>query len=146
MSGPGLNLPSTDPRFPILRRVRPPAFLLLVVGSLNVFFSLSILVAALFKIPVPNVQAHTSADPATVVLPVTATLFLGIAASLVFAATTIWGALNAMSLRGYAIAIMGALTSTLPLSCTCALGVFVGPWMFFTLLRPEVRKVFNSST
>lgn len=144
MSGPGLNVPPTDPRWPIVRLVRPPAFLLLTVGSLNVLFTLVFVVAAIVKVPVPNPTAHAG-EPTMVVLPVTATLLLGAAASLVFAATTIWGALNAMSLRGYAIAIMGALTSTLPLSCTCIPGILIGPWMFFTLLRPEVRKSFTSA-
>ena len=36
MSGPGLNVPLGDPRLPALRRLRPPAFLLLCVGILDI--------------------------------------------------------------------------------------------------------------
>jgi hypothetical protein len=139
MSGPGLTLPPTDPRLPILNLVRPPAFLMLAVGVLNVLFSLFGLALAIFRIPSPI-------QPAPGQAPFVIELSLGfgvmVAASLICSAVTIWGALNAFRLRGYAMAIMGALTAVFPLSPTCVAGVLVTPWMLFTLSRPEVRKNF----
>ncbi|XXF75527.1 hypothetical protein P2318_20975 [Myxococcaceae bacterium GXIMD 01537] len=139
MSGPGLQLPPTDPRAPILNRVRPPAFLLLAVGVLNAFFSVLGLIFALLRIPSP-VEPPPGQPP--FVLEPSVGLMVMIAASLVCAGVTIWGCLNAMRLRGYAIALMGTLTALFPLSPTCVLGVFIAPWMIFTISQQEVRKAF----
>ena len=140
MSGPGLQLPPTDPRFPVLNRVRAPAFLMLAVGVLNVFFSLVGLVLAYFQVPSP-VPPAPGQPP--FFLELTTTFAVIIAASLICSAVTIWGSLNAMRLRGYAMALMGALTAIFPLSATCVIGVFIAPWMIFVLSQPEVRKVFK---
>ena len=141
MSGPGLVLPPSDPRVPVLNRLRPPAFLLLAVGMLNIIFNLAGLVFAIFKIPSP--LPPPPGEP-PFVLELSVGFVVWILASCVCAAVSIWGALNAMRLRGFAMAIMGALTATFPLSPTCIAGVIVAPWMLFTLLRPEVRKTFSS--
>lgn len=139
MSGPGLqNLPPSDPRWPALNLVRPPAFLLLAVGTLNVIFSIVLVVFAFGRIPVIG---STPDNP--VYLEPTTGFLLGTAASLVCAGVTIWGALNAMRLRGYAIALMGALTALFPMSPSCVVAVLISPWMLFTLSRQEVRKVFS---
>lgn len=140
MSGPGLNLPPTDPRRPILNLVRPPAFLMLAVGVLNALFSLFGLAAALFQIPSP---IPPPPGEAPFVLPLTVGFVVVVAASVICSGVTIWGALNAFRLRGYAIALMGALTAVFPLSPTCVAGVLVTPWMLFTLSRIEVRKAFQ---
>jgi len=140
MSGPGLNVPPSDPRAPILNLVRPPAFLMLAVGVLNVLFSLFGLTLALFRIPSP-IQPAPGQEPFVIELSVGFVVM--VAASLVCAGVTIWGSLNAMRLRGYAMAIMGALTAAFPLSPTCVAAVLITPWMLFTLSRPEVRKVFQ---
>lgn len=139
MSGPGLNLPTSDPRRPILNLVRPPAFLMLAVGVLNVLFSLFGLALALFHIPSP-IPPPPGQPPFMIEL--TVGFVVMVVASLVCSAVTIWGALNAMRLKGYAMAIMGALTAVFPLSPTCVAGVIVTPWMLFTLSRMEVRKNF----
>jgi hypothetical protein len=139
MSGPGLTLPPSDPRAPILNLVRPPAFLMLAVGVLNALFSLFGLVAALLRIPSP-IQPPPGQPPFVIELSVGFVVI--VVASLVCSAVTIWGALNAMRLRGYAMALMGALTAIFPLSPTCVAGIIVTPWMLFTLARPEVRKNF----
>jgi hypothetical protein len=139
MSGPGLKLPPTDPRIAVLNLVRPPAFLMLAVGVLNVLFSLFGLAIAIFKIPSP---IQLTPDQPPFAIPLTVQFVVMVAASLVCAGVTIWGALNAVRLRGYALALMGALTAVFPLSPTCVAGVLVTPWMLFTLSRPEVRKNF----
>jgi len=139
MSGPGLNVTPTDPRRPILNLIRPPAFLMLAVGVLNTLFSLFGLALAVFRIPSP-IPPPPGQPPFVIELSVGFVIM--VAASLICAGVTIWGALNAFRLRGYAIALMGALTAVFPLSPTCVAGVLVTPWMLFTLSRIEVRKAF----
>jgi hypothetical protein len=140
MSGPGLNVPVGDPRLPALRRLRPPAFLLLCVGVLDILFCVGVLVAIALGIQMP-----TGADPSVVqeAQPVTWSLILTILGAVVARALSIWGAWSAFSLRNWGLVVVGAVTAMLPLAPACCMGVPVGAWMLFTLNAPEVRQHFT---
>jgi len=140
MSGPGLNVPLNDPRLPALRRVRPPAFLLLCVGILDIIFCLGVLGAMALGYQLP-----TGADPFTIqqAQPVTWVQLLTIAGAVVARAMSIWGAWSAFSLRGWGLVVVGAVTAMLPLAPACCLGLPIGAWMLFVLNAPEVRQHFT---
>jgi hypothetical protein len=140
MSGPGLNVPPGDPRLPALRRLRPPAFLLLCVGVLDILFCVGVLVAIALGMQMP-----TGAEPSVVqeAQPVTWSLILTILGAVVARALSIWGAWSAFSLRSWGLVVVGAVTAMLPLAPACCMGVPVGAWMLFTLNAPEVRQHFT---
>jgi uncharacterized membrane protein HdeD (DUF308 family) len=140
MSGPGLNVPLNDPRLPALRKLRPPAFLLLCVGALNILFCLGVLGALAFGYRMP-----TGADPAAIqqVQPVTWSLLLTIAGAVVSGVLSIWGALSALNLRGWGLVVVGAVTAVFPLTPTCCLGIPFAGWMLWVLSMPEVKQHFT---
>ena len=139
MSGPGLDLPTSDPRYVALRLVRPPAFLLLCVGVLTVLFDAVLLVMALLKVPSP-ISPPPGQPPA--VLELTPAVILTIVASVICGVLSIWGALSAMKLKGYGLVTVGAITAVFCMSPTACIGIPVTCWLLFTLSRPEVRKAF----
>jgi hypothetical protein len=115
--------------------------MLLAVGVLNAFFCLLVLVFAVLKVPSPFTPAGQ--PPATI--PMSTAVLWWAAAVFICAAVTIWGSLNAMRLRGYALSIVGSLTASFPLAPAFCVGVIIALWMFLTLLRPEVRKSFTAT-
>jgi uncharacterized integral membrane protein len=127
---------------PALRRVRPPAFLLLCVGILDIVFCLAVLGAIQLGYQMP-----TGADPATIqqAQPATWPLLLTILGAVVSGVLSVWGAWNAFSLRNWGLAAVGSVTAMFPLTPTCCLGVPVGIWMLWTLNAPEVKDFFSSS-
>jgi hypothetical protein len=139
MSGPGLDLPTTDPRLFALRLVRPPAFLLLCVGVLAILFNTVGLVLALVGVPSPFPPPEGQ-QPA--VIEVTPALVLTIMAGVTCGVLSVWGALSAMKLKGYGLVTVGAITAAFCLSPTACIGIPVTCWLLFTLSRQEVRKAF----
>lgn len=132
MSGPGLQVPQNDPRLPSLRRVRPPAFLLLCIGALDIVFCLVMLTLHLLKVEnvtVPQDQLGPFA--------------FNLVGALVARSITIWAAINVVNLRKWGIGMVGALTAMLPLAPACCFGVPVGAWMLFVLNNESVRKDFT---
>jgi len=142
MSGPGLKVEWNDPRLPALRRIRPPAFMLLCVGALNLLFCLFVLGAMAFGYKMP-----TGADPATIqqAQPITWSLILTILGAVVSGALSIWGAFNAFNLRGWGLVAVGSVTAMFPLTPACCLGVPIGGWMLWVINAPEVRNFFTGS-
>ena len=132
MSGPGLNLPASDPRMPALRRVRPPAFLLLCLGCVDILFwvvlaGLQVTHVAGFSVP--------SEQPIAYALNVLgAFLTRGIA---------IWAALNILHLRQWGVGVVGAFTLMLPLAPAFCLGIPVGAYLLLVLYDSDVRKHFT---
>jgi uncharacterized membrane protein HdeD (DUF308 family) len=141
MSGPGLNVPLNDPRLPALRKIRPPAFLLLCVGSLNILLCLLALTAMLlgYRVlpPAPGAEAVAAQEQVTLPLLLTA---LG---AIVSGVLTIWGALSAFSLRSWGLVVVGAVTAVFPLTPTCCLGLPFAGWMLWVLSMPEVKQHFT---
>jgi hypothetical protein len=140
MSGPGLDLPRTDPRFPALRLVRTPAFLLLCVGTLNLVFCFLLLVYAglvatgVVTLSPERVAALKEFSLASFLLPAAAAIICGVLA--------IWGAISALNLRGYGLAMVGAITASFCLSPTVCIGIPATCWMLFILSNPQVKKAF----
>jgi hypothetical protein len=140
MSGPGLDLPRSDPRFQALRLVRAPAFLLLCVGSLNILMCVILLVVAgltaLGVLPANATHLATlkNFSLASFLLPAVVAILCGV--------LSIWGALSALNLRGYGLAMVGAITASFCLSPTVCIGIPATCWMLFILSSPEVKKVF----
>lgn len=139
MSGPGLNLPPNDPRMPALRRLRPPAFVLLCVGVLNIFFwvlSITLTQLGIHLIPVPpGVDAANPLQSWQIVLTIIGAVISG--------AVSIWAAVSAFNLRSWGLVVVGSLTAMLPLAPACCLGFPVGAWLLFTLNAPEVKQHFT---
>jgi hypothetical protein len=140
MSGPGLNLPKSDPRYHALSLVRAPAFLLLCVGTLNLSLCLILLVMAglaasgVVTPPASWVAALKEYSPASFLLPAAAAIMCGV--------LSVWGAVSALNLRGYGLAIVGSITASFCLSPTVCVGIPATCWMLFILSSPEVKKAF----
>ncbi|MFL5343273.1 MAG: hypothetical protein ACJ8AT_00665 [Hyalangium sp.] len=140
MSGPGLNLPRNDPRFPGLRLVRTPAFLLLCVGTLNIVLCVLLLglagLVASGAITLSPERAAALKDftPGAFLLPAVAAIICGV--------LSIWGALSALNLKSYGLAMVGAITASFCLSPTVCVGIPATCWMLFILSNPIVKKSF----
>ncbi|MFY0578478.1 hypothetical protein ACN28S_33025 [Cystobacter fuscus] len=132
MSGPGLNVPLNDPRLPTLRRVRPPAFLLLCTGILDILFWVAMVILHLSRV-------GNFVVPADQFWP----FLFNIMGALVARGITIWAALNIVNLKKWGIGMVGSLTVMLPLAPACCFGVPVGAWMLFVLNDTDVRKHFT---
>ena len=132
MSGPGLQIPPNDPRMPALRQVRPPAFLLLCTGILDILFWVVMTTLHLLRVEHFTVPAEDQWS-----------LVFNIMAALVARSITVWAALNIMNLRKWGIGVVGSFTVMLPLAPACCFGVPVGAWMLFVLYNADVRKHFT---
>jgi hypothetical protein len=139
MSGPGLDLPRSDPRYPALSMVRAPAFLLLCVGSLNILFCVVLLVLAALGVP-----SLLPPEPGTQPAPMefSLTLLLQAGAAIICGILSTWGAMSALHLRGYGLAIVGAITASFCLSPTVCIGIPATCWLLYILSRPDVRPAF----
>jgi hypothetical protein len=141
MSGPGLDLPRSDPRFPALRLVRTPAFLLLCVGTLNIVICVLLLVfAGLMAAGVVTLSPERTAalkdfSLTSFLLPAVAAIICGV--------LSVWGALSALNLRSYGLAMVGAITACFCLSPTVCIGIPATCWMIFILGNPIVKKAFT---
>ncbi|MGZ3460051.1 MAG: hypothetical protein ACXU86_16285, partial [Archangium sp.] len=98
---------------PALRRIRPPALLLLCVGLLDIFFCVAALVLMYLHIQVLPLPPGT--DPASLqqAQPMTWQLLLTILGAIVARALSVWGALNAFSLRNWGMVVLGSVTAML---------------------------------
>lgn len=141
MSGPGLNLPRSDPRFPALRLVRAPAFLLLCVGSLNLVMCFILLV--LWGLTATGVISPSSERFASLKDFSATSFLLPAVAAIICGVLTIWGALCALNLRSYGLAMVGAITACFCLSPTVCVGIPATCWMLFILSNPIVKKAFT---
>ncbi|MBN1207537.1 MAG: hypothetical protein JXB05_21890 [Myxococcaceae bacterium] len=139
MSGPGLNLPKSDPRYRALSLVRAPAFLLLCAGALNILFCVVLL--ALAALEVPSFFPPPPGQPPEV-MELSWKLLLQAGAAIICGVLSTWGALSALSLRGYGLAIVGAITACFCLSPTVCIGIPATCWTLYILSRPDVRQAF----
>jgi hypothetical protein len=140
MSGPGIQLPPSDPRHKVLNIVRPPAFFLLCVGVLNVIYNIAGFILAALKVTSP-LATGDNATP----LELTWGLALVLVVGLLCGVLSAWGAMNALNLKGYGLATVGGITALYILSPGCVIGVPVAIWMLFTLRRDGVREAFQAS-
>ncbi|NVJ22742.1 MULTISPECIES: hypothetical protein [Myxococcus] len=138
MSGPGIQLPPDDPRAKVIEIVRAPAFFLLCTGVLNVFFNILGFVLAALNVTSPF------AGPGGAPLQLSVSLALMLLVGILCGVLSAWGALSALSLKGYGLATVGGITALYILSPGCVVGVPVAVWMLFTLRRDGVREAFRS--
>jgi len=69
-------------------------------------------------------------------------IFLGI--TLVVQLLILWGGINMVRRRGYTMALVGAITSIIPISACWCLSLPFGVWALATLLKSGMRTVFYS--
>jgi hypothetical protein len=138
MSGPGPQLKAGDPRVRVFLIVRTPAFFLLIAGVLNVVFCLLGALLAALKVGSP----FAPAGQAPAVLEFTLAFTLALVVGVVCGTLSIWGAWSAMNLKGYGLAMVGAICALYMLTPGCFVGVPVACWMLFTLRRDGVREAF----
>jgi len=140
MSGPGLTVPKDDPRYRPLSMVRAPAFLLLCVGTLNLLLCLLSLGAAgliasgALTLSPERAAALQEYSLVSFLLPAAAAIICGV--------LSVWGAMSALNLRGWGLAMVGSITASFCLSPTVCVGIPATCWMLFILSRPDVRKAF----
>ncbi len=139
MSGPGIQLPPSDPRHKALNIVRPPAFFLLCVGVLNVIYNIAGFILAALKVTSP-LATGGNATP----LELTPGLALVLVVGLLCGVLSAWGAMNALNLKGYGLATVGGITALYILSPGCVIGVPVAIWVLFTLRREGIREAFQA--
>jgi hypothetical protein len=142
MIGPFLDLPDSDPRMLVLRHLRPPAFLLLCVGLLNVVFCLALAAAVIFGFTLPWAQGGAGAAPTSGTGP-DMSMVVGVALALLWAGLTVWGALHALTLRRYGLAILGAVAAMVPPSLTCFVGLPIAIWALVVLNKQGVKAAFS---
>ena len=140
MSGPGLTLPKDDPRYYALSLVRAPAFLLLCVGTLNLLLCFVVLVLA--GLTASGVLTLSENLPAALKEYSLASFLLPAVAAIICGVLSVWGALSALNLRGWGLAMVGAITASFCLSPTICVGIPATCWTLFILSRPDVRKAF----
>jgi ABC-type Co2+ transport system permease subunit len=141
MSGPGLNLPKDDPRYYALSVVRAPAFLLLCVGTLNLV--LCVMVLAFAGLTASGAMTLSPEWAAALKEYSLVSFLLPAAAAIICGVLSVWGAISALNLRGWGLAMVGAITASFCLSPTVCVGIPATSWMLFILSRPEVRKAFT---
>ncbi|MBM7115372.1 hypothetical protein [Archangium primigenium] len=142
MSGPGLNVPLSDPRMPSLRRVRPAAFLLLCLGIVDILFVIGMLVAVGLDLPIFPPPPGGEATAAQGLANLSSYSFAAVGAVL-SRGLTIWGAVNALYLRRKGFVILGCLTAMVPFTPMCCMGLPVGVWLLTVLNDAQVRKHFT---
>lgn len=137
MSGPGLNVPRSDPRWPALRRLRPPAFMLMNVGVITIAYALVMAAVMRGWVPAPADFATSLRGQTEWEAP------LKLLVSIVAGSLTIVGAWSAFGLRRWGLVVVGAVTAITPVTPVCFLGFPFALWMLWVLSMPEVRQHFT---
>jgi hypothetical protein len=71
-----------------------------------------------------------------------ASFLLPAVAAIICGVLSVWGAISALNLRGWGLAMVGAITASFCLSPTVCVGIPATCWLMFILSRPDVRKAF----
>jgi hypothetical protein len=140
VSGPGPKLPESDPRLAALHLLRPPAFLLLALGIVSVGFS----VAAALVVLLGHGRTFSLQGTELVIPVLDLRMVLAIGVWAMCGSLAIWGGLNAMRLRRYGWAVVGAGAALAPVFPLCIPGTLVGIWMLVALRRPGVKNAFEA--
>jgi hypothetical protein len=145
-------------------RVQPPAIALIVVGILNLFFALYMVVNSVYTtvMPAEKLKAQQSAmyealppsmraeaDQKTagemkmqaMLINWPLTLFAFLASVLPIA-----GGIRMLSLKSYALGMIGAICAAIPcmsITACCGLGEGIGIWAIVVLLNPDVKSAFQ---
>lgn len=137
MSGPGLNVSRNDPRWPALRRLRPPAFMLMNVGLINIAYALVMAAVLRGLLFAPADFVNSLRGESTWEAP------LKILGAIAGGALSIMGAWSAFNLRRWALVVVGAATAVITPTPVCFVGFPFALWMLWVLSMPEVRQHFT---
>ena len=162
MTDPADNNPQREPvETAALKRIGPPARLLLFLSVLNLVGVVYLMVRAIaLKKQGPDANMRESWDEmqkkpgaqemfpgwtAGTFLTVTANTFLGYGAiSGLVSVLTLAGARRMIELRSYGLAVTAAVLAAIPcMTPCCLLGQVAGVWAFVILMQPDVRKAFQ---
>lgn len=130
----------------ILQKLKGPAIGLIVAGSVNGMVSLLALLGGLFRLGGGMGPETVPSDEAERFGYYAGTFgSYGIALlSLIVAPLVVYGAVQMMSGRKYALARASAILSVVPLtSCCFVVGIPLGIWALVVLAKPEVKALFR---
>lgn len=145
-------------------RITPPAISLIVIGILNLFFALYMVLNSVFttvmpaeKLKAQQMSIYQSLPPAlqedadkksasemkvqAMIVNWPLTLF-----SLLASVLPIAGGIRMLSLKSYALGLCGAICAAIPcmsITACCGLGEGIGIWAIVVLLNPEVKAAFQ---
>jgi hypothetical protein len=144
------------------QRVQLPAIFLMILGGLNLLWTLYFVVNGLFTaLAPPERLAESQAAVARIFgakeemdkktpdeIKSQGILVSAVGAGLTFVCSllSILGGWRMYRLRSYGLSVVGAVSAAIPclsLSACCGLGEGVGLWALIVLLKPEVRDAFR---
>jgi hypothetical protein len=168
---PGYPPPGGDPEA-VKGRVRAPAIFLIIVGALNLIIALYQLYGGAMLLSKTPAEVHQesvevskaivdalikdpdmakkvmdqaeNADPKAQYNQALMTNFCTGAVWGILSLITLIGAVRMLGLRGYGLAMTGAVIAAIPVvSCCCVLGQIAGIWAIVVLMNSEVRSAFR---
>jgi hypothetical protein len=141
----------------IKARVQAPAVCLIVVGILNIFWALYMLVNGIFwtvaadyiiaqeKQLLPGLQQQgadrNQMQMQGILISYPTALFAFVASVLPVA-----GGIRMLSLKSYSLALCGAISAAIPcisITACCGLGEVAGIWALVVLINEEVKSAFR---
>jgi len=131
----------------VANQVRGPAIGLLVTGALGLLAIVGNLIGMAFQLA--WLQTMPTQHPEQIpefARWITGPIFVG--ASLVFglvvSGLVIWAGLQMRKLRSYGLVLAGTILGMVPcLSPCCCVGLPIGIWALYVLLKPEVKQAFH---
>ena len=145
-------------------RVQVPAICLIVVGILNLFFALYMVVNSIYTTLTPAEQLKATqmqmfdamppamkadAEKKTATEMKTQAMFINwplTLFALLASILPIAGGIRMLSLKSHALAICGAISAAIPcvsISACCGAGVGIGIWALVVLLNADVKSAFR---
>jgi hypothetical protein len=139
-----------------------PATFLMIVGGLNLLWTLYFVVNGIYTAVTPAAKLYESQammarmfgakgevekkTPDEVKSQGILVSAAGAGLTFVCALLTILGGWRMYSLRSYGLCVVGAVSAAIPclsLSACCGVGEGVGLWALIVLMKPEVREAFR---
>ncbi|HEY7329172.1 MAG TPA: hypothetical protein VH592_16130 [Gemmataceae bacterium] len=153
----GPRMPPPGDRERIKGRVQAPAICLIVVGILNLFWALYMLVNGIAWTVAPDwiIESEKKLSPAfqnpnatreeqqmqgIIISYPTAVL------AFVASVLPIVGGARMLSLKSYTLSVSGAISAMIPcLSCMacCGVGEGIGIWALIVLMNPDIKSAFQ---
>ena len=129
----------------VRRRVRLPAWGLIIVGTLNALSGMVFIVGRLVSIVkgpervIDDEYRRLGYEVGTIVWPMLG--LISVAASPLI----IFGGLQMLGMRRYSTALLASILALVPVTSLCCIsGIPIGIWALIVLRDPEVRASFES--
>jgi hypothetical protein len=132
-------------------KLRIPAIFLIIVGVLNVFGGIYLVIDGVFVMMNPQINIQLPANlgpqptPQQMATYGMGYLILGIL-GIIAAAVTIFGGARMVVAKSYGLAVTASVLAAIPgLSCMgcCGIGEGIGIWSLIILVSPDVKAVFS---